>query len=102
MVHDFRPALAAAIRSGANRRGALAALLGAIPLSAVGAAQADAARSQRQGKGAAKREGKKKKGGKAGPPGPQGQQGPQGLTGPKAITAPLVVHQEGCETGSGS
>ena len=54
MVHDPRPALTAAIRSGANRRGALAALLGAM--------QADAARSQRHGKRTVQSEGKKKKG----------------------------------------
>jgi hypothetical protein len=108
MDHDFRPALTAAIRSGANRRGALAAMLGMIPLAAAGATQADAARSQRHGKRAAKSEGKNKKKSKPGPPGPQGAQGGQGSagaqgpTGPKAITAPLVAHSEGCSTDTGT
>jgi hypothetical protein len=98
MVRDIQPALAAVIRFGANRRGALAALLGVIPLAAVGATQADAARSQRHGKRAAKSEGKKKKKAIPGPQGAQGPAGARGPTGPKAITAPLVVHQKSCNT----
>jgi hypothetical protein len=103
MVHDFRPALAAAIRSGANRRGALAALLGAIPLAAVGALQADAARGQRHGKRAATSEGKKKKKAIPGPAGPQGAQGPAGARGPegpKAITSTLEQRSQSCPVGT--
>jgi hypothetical protein len=96
MVHDVRPALAAAIRSEANRRGALAAVLGGIPMVAAGVMQADAARSQRHGKRAAQSEGKKKKRAKPGPPGPQGLQGARGPAGPKAITSPLAVRARSC------
>jgi hypothetical protein len=115
MGHDVRPALATAIQSAANRRGALAALLGVIPLVSAGVMQADAARSQRHGTGTVKSEhkGKRKprRRGAAGPPGPggpqgsdgsqgpsgtqgaggaQGAAGPPGPTGPKAITSDLT------------
>jgi hypothetical protein len=92
MVHDVRPAITAAIRSGANRRGALAALLGAIPLAAIGAMQAEAARTQRHGQRAAKSEGKKKKKAIAGPAGPQGPQGPKGDKGDRGATPQVRLH----------
>ncbi len=64
VILDIHPAVANAIRSGINRRGALGALLGAIPFASLGAEQVDAARSQRQGKSgkqrAAKSEGRKR------------------------------------------
>ena len=86
MGRDVRPALATAIQSAANRRGALAALLGVIPLVSAGVMQADAARSQRHGTGTVKSEhkGKRKprRRGPAGPPGPGGPQGPDGSQGP--------------------
>ena len=104
MVHDLRPALAGIIRSGANRRGAFAAVLGLIPLVSAGVMQVDAARSQRQGKRTAKSESKKKKKAIARPAGPQGPQGPQGPAGargpegPKAITSDLILRSNTTNT----
>ena len=105
MVHDIRPAVMNAIRSGINRRGALAALLAAIPFASLGPESTSAARNQRQGNRSAKSEGKKRKKARTGPAGPAGAQGPagergpageQGATGPKAITSPLVERRLQC------
>jgi hypothetical protein len=105
MIPDMRPAVVHAIRSGMNRRGALAALLAAVPLASLGVEHASATRNQPQGKRTAKSERNRKKKARAGPAGPQGAQGPagargpageQGATGPKAITSPLVEHQLIC------
>ena len=90
MIHDMRPAVMHAIRSSMNRRGALAALFAAIPLSPLGGEHAAATRNQRHGKRGAKSEGKSKKKAKAGPPGPQGGQGPAGPQGAEGPQGPLV------------
>ena len=106
MVRDFRPALADAIRFGANRRSALAVLLGVIPMVSAGLTPVTAAPSQRHAKRGAKSEGKKKKKASAGPAGPQGSAGAQGSvgergpTGPKAITSALTPHQLPLEVGA--
>jgi hypothetical protein len=105
MIHDMRPAVMNAIRRGINRRGAVTALLAAIPFAPLGVEHASATRNQRHGTRSAKSERKRKKKARAGPAGPQGAQGPaggrgpagqQGATGPKAITAPLVEHRTQC------
>jgi len=100
MIHDVRPAVMNAIRSGINRRGALTALLAALPFAPLGVEHASATRNQRHGTRSAKSERKRKKKARAGPAGPQGTQGPAGApgsTGPKAITSALLEREHTCQ-----
>jgi hypothetical protein len=100
MVHDIRPTLAAASRTGIHRRGAMAALLSIITFVSPGAKRISAGDNQRLSKNdenrLVKSERKKKRKKKSGPPGTQGPTGPQGPEGargpegPKAISATLI------------
>ena len=86
MVHDMRPAVMNAIRSGINRRGALAALFAAVPFASLNLERPNAVAAQGRRK-RAKTEGKKKEKSSRGPAGPAGAQGPAGLPGtPRTIT----------------
>ena len=94
MFHDIRPVLAAASRTGIQRRGAMAALLSVITLVSPAAKRVSAGDNQRLSKSDEKRivnSERKKKKKKSGPPGAQGPAGPQGPEGARGPEGPKVI-----------